>query len=85
MSKNKNNNFKQYKHYIREQQRMIEGLENINERLFKLVDELRMRELEQFADVISCVFEQYMADVVDEEQAGKLMLALTFAMRFSEE
>lgn len=83
MSKNHSN--KHLKERIRDQQKEIERLRYYNGELSMTVDELRPHNLQMFANVISTVFEQYMMDEIDEDQAGKLMVALAGAMQYADE
>lgn len=78
----KNNNNQRMKQCIREQQRQIERLKHLNKEMGITLNEMHLHELQQFSDVLSCVFAQCMMDVITEEQAGRLMVALTGAMRY---
>ncbi len=83
MSKNHTN--KDLKQRIRKQQKEIERLRYYNSELGMAVDELHLHTLSMFANVITTVYEQMMMDEISEDQAGKLMVALTGAMQCADE
>ena len=79
MSKNKHNN-QHLKQRIHEQQYEIDRLKYLNKQMAISLSEMRLHEYQQFAGVMACVHEQAMLEVITEEQAGRLMLALTGTM-----
>lgn len=76
------NTYRRMKQRLHEQQQEIERLKHNNREQCLLLNETRLCALQQFSDALTCVFEQCMMDVITEEQAGKLMIALTGAMRY---
>ena len=77
MSKKKRNyNVTEMKQLILNQQREIEQLKYYV-RTFRLTwEETHNLEMQQFYDIITCIFDNSSAGIISQEQAGQLMFAL---------